>query len=148
HRAFQEHIQRLLVPLDAGMLHGLGIGKARHTAGAAPEQAAVPRTGAIVGDRVARQATLVDRLAAHGIARVAGSRRAGRGGPCRAAGQRRRHQATGADDDARLHDTNAPGTGSSPSAWRSTAQCMASSPRMLAAALARSRLSNTGTAPR
>src|SRR5690606_34968446 len=46
------------------------------------------------------------------------------------------------------HDMKAEGTGGSPKAWRRTAQCMASSPRILAAALDRSRLSNTGTAPR
>lgn len=46
------------------------------------------------------------------------------------------------------HATNAEGTGASPSAWRSTAQCMASSPRMLAAAFDRSRSANSGTAPR
>ena len=42
----------------------------------------------------------------------------------------------------------ATGTGASPRAWRRMAQCIASSPRMLAAALARSRLPNRGTAPR
>ena len=46
------------------------------------------------------------------------------------------------------HDMNAAGTGASPSALRRIAQCMASSPRILAAALASSRLSNAGTAPR
>lgn len=46
-----------------------------------------------------------------------------------------------------LQEKNAPGTGSSPSAFRKIAQCMASSARMLAAALARSLLSNKGIAP-
>ena len=46
------------------------------------------------------------------------------------------------------YETKAAGTGSSPRAWRSTAQCMASSPRMLAAALESSRSLNSGTAAR
>ena len=46
------------------------------------------------------------------------------------------------------HETKAAGTGSSPRAWRSTAQCMASSPRMLAAAFESSRSLNSGTAAR
>src|SRR5262249_31195263 len=40
------------------------------------------------------------------------------------------------------------GTGFSPSAWRRIAQCIASSPRMLATALARLRSPRTGTIPR
>jgi len=47
---------------------------------------------------------------------------------------------------ARAQETNAAGTGSSPSAFLSNAQCIASSPRMLAAAFARSRWRNSGTA--
>lgn len=46
------------------------------------------------------------------------------------------------------HDTKADGTGSWPSACRSTAQCIASSPRIDAATLASWRSGRIGTAPR
>ena len=94
----------------------------------------MPRARAVVSERVARGAALVDRLAR---GRIAG-RRARRG--ARREGERRRDRAH--------YDTKAAGTGTSPTALRRIAQCIASSPRMLAAALARSRLPNTGTAPR
>src|SRR5687767_12786314 len=45
-------------------------------------------------------------------------------------------------------DRKAVGTGFWPSDWRSTAQCIASSPRMEAATLASSRSTRMGTAPR
>src|SRR5690606_25701765 len=45
------------------------------------------------------------------------------------------------------YEKNAPGTGSSPSTCRSTAQCIASSARMLAAAWDNARSANNGIAP-
>src|SRR4051812_5560398 len=98
------------------------------------------RTGAVVREGMAGEAAAVDRFARGCIA----LRRPGRA--CTRAERKGsgRRQAK----RAQVQDMNAEGTGASPSALRRTAQCIASSPRMLAAALARSRLPNTGTAPR
>src|SRR6185312_5462809 len=131
----QKLVERLLVPDDLRLLHGRRIVKTRHAAGQPAEQAAMVWPDPVVCQRVARHATYIDLLAVLHIRRRL---RAG-SAECDGAGQ---HQA------ARLHDMKAVGTGGMPSAWRSTAQCMASSPRMLAAALARSRLRKRGTAPR
>jgi hypothetical protein len=103
------------------------VGSARkRSSGAPPEQAAMPRSDPVIGKRVAGQAARVDVLAALRVAR-----RERRG---------ERHRSN--------HDTNAAGTGFSPITCRNTAQCIASSPRMLAAAFDRSRVANKGTAPR
>ena len=104
-----------------------------------------------------RPAGRTDRSGAarRGRRRAHGRRGSGRRSARRAARPARRRPArptqsasTPASSHAHRHDTKAEGTGTSPSAWRRMAQCIASSPRMLAAALARSRLPNSGTAPR
>src|SRR5690606_33632972 len=156
HGVPEEGVQRGGGPDDAGALQRRRVREPRHRAGATAKEPAVAGAGAIVGERVARDATAVDRLAALRVAVRRGrqreqatqqdpGRRTGIPPPC----QPPRPRAWPARDVApRRHDTNASGTGTSPRALRRIAQCIASSPRMLAAALARSRLSKIGTAPR
>src|SRR2546427_5118407 len=121
----EKAVERFLVPNQAGFLHRARVGEPRDAAGAPPKQAAMPRPYPVVGERVAGQAARVDLLAAQRVAR-----REHRG---------ERHRFN--------QDTNAAGTGFSPITCRNTAQCIASSPRMLAAAFDRSRAANKGTAP-
>src|SRR5262249_12922218 len=110
-------------------------------AGASPDQPAMPGACPIVGQRMAGGAARVYRFPGVGVANW---RRHGRDCP----GGRERQSDQHLQGGIHLHDMNADGTGASHRAWRNTAQCMASSPRMLAAALARSRFPNNGTAPR
>lgn len=146
HGIGQEHVQAFFVPDYPGVRHGFGIVEIGHCAGLAPKKTAMPRAGPIVGQRVASKTARINSLAPTRIAHDHGLR------PRR----RRRHHrhkpgATGRQRHLPYtpdHDMNATGTGGSPRALRKIAQCMASSPRMLAAAFARSRLSKTGTAPR
>src|SRR5262245_3473761 len=102
------------------------------------------RADAIACQRVAGEAAAVDGLAALGITHFGRNarRRSEHRGEDRECGRRRGGTALHAQS------TNAAGTGFSPTAWRRIAQCMASSPRMLAAALDRLRSRNSGTAPR
>src|SRR5439155_4464679 len=135
-RIGDEALERGVAPDDPRAPHRFRIGEPGDAAGAPAEEPAMARPGAVVFERVAGEAARVDLLAAPRIAR------GGKG--LRACG----HDERGRKRATRLHATNAIGTGGSPSALRSTAQCIASSPRMLAAALARSRSWKTGTAPR
>src|SRR5690606_39255435 len=112
-----------------------------HTAGLTAQQPAVARACAVVRQRMAREAAGIDRLAPEGIARRCECEL--RGAEPAEDGTQQQQLPVRAS-----HTMKAEGTGACPSAWRSTAQCMASSPSMLAAALDRSRLSKTGTAPR
>src|SRR5207237_5491342 len=114
----------------------------------------------LAADRMATHAALVDRLAARGIAGGEGGAVDGKSEKCHGVLQthrllRRRKGAAGLRGDspaaaaARIgrcqdQEMKAVGTGFSPSALRSTAQCIVSSPRMLAAALGRSLVSKTG----
>src|SRR5690606_13069133 len=96
--------------------------------------------------RVAGRAARVQFLAGGAVAAGEGRRGTGHGekqGRYRAVRRPPHHGV----EPRRHHEKKAPGTGSNPSAWRRTAQCMASSARMLAAAADRSRLPNTGMAP-
>src|SRR5690606_2320365 len=108
---------------------------------------AMLRAGAVGLDRMAGKAAVVDFLA------MAQRRLVQRRPRLPGHADRGEQQAEHADGGRRpgvagAHDTKAMGTGFSPSAWRRTAQCIASSPRMLAATFASSRSSNSGTAPR
>src|SRR3989442_13595671 len=122
----EKAVERFLVPNKAGFLHRARVGEPRNAASAAPEQAAMPRPDPVVGERMAGQAAHIDLLAALRVAR-----------------RERRDERPRFDQD-----TNAAGTGFSPITCRNTAQCIASSPRMLAAAFDSSRVANNGTAPR
>src|SRR5512134_1834829 len=104
------------------------------------------RADAVAREGVAGEATVVDRFAALGVALLPAAL-AGRAGGARGGKRRSRDGGRGAPAH-RAQSTNAAGTGFSPTAWRRIAQCIASSPRMLAAALARLRSRNSGTAPR
>lgn len=139
-RLAQELIERFFISHNARFLHGRGIVGAGHAAGASAEQAAMPGPDAIESQRVAGCATRIQLVAARGV-------RCGMGDPARADG-RQCEQSHRREMAAQNHAMKAQGTGTSPIAWRRMAQCMASSPKILAAALARSRLPNSGTAPR
>src|SRR5688572_1616069 len=126
-RIGQEALEVLLRPRQLRLLHCVGVIEPGHAARAAADQAAVARPDAVVGERMAGEAARIDRLACLRVAR----------------------RQRGDEQRAFQHyETNAEGTGFSPSALRRMAQCIASSPRMLAAAFDRSRLAKSGTAPR
>src|SRR3546814_18985970 len=92
---------------------------------------------AVALQRMAGAATLVDLFAARDVGSTGGSRKS-----CR-----RQHQDNRGDDEPD-HETKATGNGLLPSAWRSTAQCIASSPRIEAASLACARSFRTRPAPK
>src|SRR6185312_306383 len=148
-RILQEVVERLLVPGHAILLHRRRIGITFERAGLPAEQAAMARPDAVVVQRMAGKATVVDVLA---TGRIAGGRL---GSAWDREPDHENRKETGSNKTSHgrasagsAQDMKASGTGGWPSAWRRTAQCIASSPKIDAAALASSRSVRIGTAPR